>query len=114
MPFGLKELGRNIKRLRLARMSRIKPGRPLLQRELAERAGIPASSLCNIENGKYRNPTWEILSKIAAALECEIPQFFSAEEIRIAPSQIALNEMIETLIRDRLDELLKERPGHRR
>lgn len=109
MMFGLKDLGQNIKRLRMSRDSRIKPGKSMLQRELAELAGIPASSLCNIENGKYRNPTWEILNKIAQGLRCEISDLFVTPEAAVSPSQIALTEMIETLIRDRLDVLLVER-----
>jgi transcriptional regulator with XRE-family HTH domain len=113
MPFGLEELGQNIKALRTARESRQRPGKPMMQRELAQRAGIPASCLCNIENGKYRNPTWVILSKIAQGLECELPAFFAFEEARISPSQIALTEMIDTLIKDRLDSLMPPR-GPRR
>jgi transcriptional regulator with XRE-family HTH domain len=109
MPFGLKDLGQNIKGLRISRNSAIKPGKPMLQRELAELAGIPASSLCNIENGKYRNPTWEILSKIAQGLSCEISELFVIREKEVSPSQIALTEMIETLIRDRLETLLAEK-----
>ena len=108
MAFGLKDLGQNIKRLRMLRDSRIKPGRSLLQRELADLAGIPASSLCNIENGKYRNPTWEILNKIARGLQCEISDLFVIPEAAVSPSQIALTEMIETLIRDRLESMLAE------
>jgi len=109
MPFGLKELGQNIKNLRTSRDSRLRPGRPMLQRELAVRAGIPASSLCNIENGKYRNPTWEILSKIAAALDCEITALFAAAEASVSPSHIALTELIDTLIKERLESLTKPR-----
>jgi transcriptional regulator with XRE-family HTH domain len=109
MSFGLRDLGQNIKRLRLKRESRIKPGKPMLQRELAGLAEIPASSLCNIENGKYRNPTWEILGKIAQGLEVEIPDLFISPEDEVSPSQIALTEMIEMLIRDRLESMLSER-----
>ncbi len=109
MSFGLRDLGQNIKRLRLGIGSRIKPGKPMLQRELAGLAGIPASSLCNIENGKYRNPTWEILSKIAQGMGCEIPDLFLSPQDEVSPSQIALTEMIETLIRDRLEAILSER-----
>jgi len=80
----------------------------MLQRELAGSAEIPASSLCNIENGKYRNPTWEILNKIARGLQCEISELFVVPEAAVSPSQIALTEMIETLIRDRLESMLAE------
>ena len=64
MEFGLEKLGANIKRLRQTKPSRQKAGKMMLQKELAELADIPASSLCNIERGKYPNPTWEILTKI--------------------------------------------------
>lgn len=108
MAFGLKDLGQNIKRLRMSEDSRMKRGRSMLQRELADLAGIPASSLCNIENGKYRNPTWEILNKIARGLQCEISDLFVIPEAAVSPSQIALTEMIETLIRDQLESMLAE------
>ena len=81
----------------------------MLQYELAQAARIPASSLCNIEKGKYQNPTWEILTKIATGLECDISELFVKNERGVSPSQIALNEMIDTIIRERLDSLMKER-----
>lgn len=109
MTFNLKDLGENIKTMRLSRPSGIKPGRPLLQYELAEKAGIPASSLCNIERGKYSNPTWEMLTKIAAGLDCEISDFFLKENRSVSPSRIALTEIIDTIVRERLDNLLKEK-----
>ncbi|MFQ5720962.1 MAG: helix-turn-helix domain-containing protein, partial [Candidatus Aminicenantales bacterium] len=62
--------------MRKSRPSKLKPDRPMLQRELANEAHIPASSLCNIENGKYKNPTWLMLSKIAKGLNCDISEFF--------------------------------------
>lgn len=108
MPFNLIDLGRNIRRLREAKVSLLKPGKPMLQYELAQKAGIPASSLSNIEKGRYRNPTWAILSKIAVALECDISQFFAADERPVSPSQIALTEMIELIVREKLENILKE------
>ncbi|MBN1223709.1 MAG: helix-turn-helix transcriptional regulator [Candidatus Aminicenantes bacterium] len=108
MPFGLKDLGANIIKIRKSRPSRIKPGKPMLQRELAELSNIPASSLCNIENGKYNNPTWEILSKIADGLDCDISYFFVEPERHVSPYQLALNEMIEMIIRERLASILEE------
>ena len=108
MGFGLNELGANIKRLRQAKPSRLKSGKTMLQKELADLADIPASSLCNIEGGKYRNPTWEILTKIAWGLECEISDFFVSDVSKISPSQIALTEMIEMIIRERVETILLE------
>ncbi len=109
MPFGLKDLGKNIKAIRLARKSLIRPGKPMLQYELAERAGVPASSLCNIEKGKYANPTWDILSKIAAGLQCEVSDFFVSPEKQVSPSQLALSEMIDLIIKERLERILEKR-----
>jgi len=108
MSFTLNSLGENIKNIRLSRKSLLKPGKALLQKELAELAGIPASSLCNIENGRYKNPTWDMLTKIAAGLDCDIADFFVKEKKGIPASQIALTEMIEMIIREKLDHILRE------
>ncbi len=110
MAFSLQDLGNNIKRLRKSKPSKIKPGRPMLQRELANEAHIPASSLCNIENGKYKNPTWLMLSKIARALNCDISEFFVSNDQQLSASQIAIQEMIDMIIKERLEQILKERP----
>jgi transcriptional regulator with XRE-family HTH domain len=109
MKFGLKDLGENIKNIRISKKSRIKTGKPMLQYELAQLARIPASSLCNIEKGKYENPTWDILSKIAQGLDCDISDFFASENQRISPSRIALTEMIEMIVKERLEAILAEK-----
>jgi len=109
MAFTLHNLGENIKRLRERKSSRIKEGRSMLQYELAEIANIPPSSLCNIEKGKYGNPTWVILSKIAMGLECDISDFFQADSFAVDPAKVAINEMIDMIIKERLDILLEER-----
>ncbi|RLE02430.1 MAG: hypothetical protein DRJ11_07185 [Candidatus Aminicenantes bacterium] len=109
MAFTLQDLGQNIRKIRLSKNSNLRPGRPMMQKELASLAGIPASSLCNIENGKYRNPTWEILTKIARALDCDLPDFFVPQQKEVQAAEIALREMIELLVKERLDSLLKEK-----
>ena len=108
MSFTLQDLGENIKNIRLLKKSRHKPGKPLLQKELADLAGIPASSLCNIENGRYKNPTWDMLTKIASGLNCDIADFFVKAKKEIPASQIALTEMIEMIVREKLEHILKE------
>jgi transcriptional regulator with XRE-family HTH domain len=109
MSFDLNDLGENIRKLRLSKSSQVKPDRKLLQYELAKKAEIPASSLCNIEKGKYKNPTWEMLSKIAFGLGCDVSDFFKKEVPLVSPSQIALTEMIDTIVKARLESLLKEK-----
>ena len=109
MAFTLQNLGENIKRLREGKSSRIKSGRAMLQYELAEAADIPSSSLCNIEKGKYRNPTWDILNKIARGLECDLSDLFKADPLNVDPANLAINEMIDMIIKERLEVLLQER-----
>ncbi len=109
MPFSLKDLGNNIRRIRESRQSQLKPGKPMLQYELARRARIPASSLSNIEKGKYRNPTWRTLSRIADGLNCEVADFFHRNERKISASEVALKEMIDLIVKEKLEVLLKEK-----
>lgn len=111
MPFNLRELGKNIRRIRESKPSTIKPGKPMLQYELARLARIPASSLSNIEKGKYRNPTWRILSRIAVGLGCEVADFFRQDERKISASEVALKEMIELIVKEKLELLLMEKIG---
>lgn len=108
MPFTLEDLGLNIRKIRESRKSKIKPGKLLLQYELAQIAQIPASSLSNIEKGKYRNPTWNILSKVAKGLECEVSDFFLSERGKISPAEFAFREMIDLIVREKLEDLLKK------
>lgn len=81
----------------------------MLQYELALQAQIPASSLSNIEKGKYRNPTWRILSRIAAGLGCDVADFFRFDDRKISASEVALKEMIDLIVKEKLEALLKER-----
>lgn len=109
MAFTLKELGKNIRRLRMSRPSKIKTGRPMLQYELAQKAGLPASCLSNLEKGKYRNPTWQLLTKLAQALECDLTEFFLADREKKSPSMLAFEEMIDLLVREKVEKILRER-----
>lgn len=109
MHFNLKDLGNNIKKIRKSRESNIKPGHYLFQYELAEISKVPASSLCSIENGNYKNPTWNILSKIAKGLNCDIYEFFVYNRKNVSASHIALDEIINTIIREKIDKILTEK-----
>jgi transcriptional regulator with XRE-family HTH domain len=66
----VKEVGRKIRQLRLARV-----GPKLTQEELSERARISVSFLSMIERGE-RAPHLETLSKIAGALEVPLATLF--------------------------------------
>jgi transcriptional regulator with XRE-family HTH domain len=69
-PSVVKEVGRKIRQLRLARV-----GPKLTQEELSERARISVSFLSMIERGE-RSPHLETLSKIAGALEVPLAALF--------------------------------------
>ena len=66
----VKEVGRKIRQLRLARV-----GPKLTQEELSERARISVSFLSMIERGE-RAPHLETLSKIAGALDVPLATLF--------------------------------------
>lgn len=66
----VKDVGRKIRQLRLARV-----GPKLTQEELSERARISVSFLSMIERGE-RSPHLETLSKIAGALEVPLASLF--------------------------------------
>ncbi len=109
MSFSLKELGSNIRRIRESRPSAIKPGRPMLQYELARKAKIPASCLSNLEKGKYRNPTWVLLNKLAQALECDVGEFFLSHREEKSPSLLAFEEMIDLLVKEKVEKILRQK-----
>lgn len=44
------------------------------QLELAERSGVPQSSISQIERGNRKNPTYENIKKIAKALDIKLEE----------------------------------------
>ena len=48
--------------------------------EFAEKIGISREYLRQIENGKAKNPSREIMSKIAKALDSDVVTLFFSEE----------------------------------
>jgi transcriptional regulator with XRE-family HTH domain len=75
----VKEVGKKIRQLRLARF-----GPKLTQEELSERAKISVSFLSMIERGE-RSPHLETLAKIATALELPLVELFAFDE---APEKV--------------------------
>src|SRR6267142_2921687 len=70
----VKEVGRKIRQLRLARV-----GPKLTQEELSERAKISVSFLSMIERGE-RSPHLETLQKVSAALEVPLVELFAFDK----------------------------------
>lgn len=56
-------------------IANIRKKKNLQQKELAEIVGIGNDWLCDIENGKGK-PSLDLLYKLAAALKCEVRDFF--------------------------------------
>ena len=50
------------------RIREMREARGMKQRELAEKAGITAAYLCDLEKGKKRNPSIALLVRIAEVL----------------------------------------------
>lgn len=55
--------------------------RQLTNIELAKKAGLSASLICNVLAGK-RKPHLSTIGKIAAALECDPEELLKDEEVR--------------------------------
>lgn len=64
-------LGEKIKFLRQSKR--------LSQNKLSERSGVSQSYINELENGKKTNPTYELLQKIAQALEVPISDILEAK-----------------------------------
>jgi hypothetical protein len=52
-----------------------------------------------------------MLSKIAASLDCDLAEFFFSHEKKISASEIAFKEMIDLVVKEKLEHLLKEKSG---
>ncbi len=68
---------------------------------------MPTSCISNIENGKYRNPSWNMLNRIAKALNCDITEFFCKNEKSIEHASMLL-EVIDKIIKERTIEIINE------
>lgn len=54
----------------------IRKNKNLTIRELSEMAGVSMGYICHLENGSRKNPSKEIMEKIADALEENIMEIF--------------------------------------
>jgi len=70
----------------------------LSQEKLAERAGISAQYVSNIERGK-ENPTLDLLLRLAEALRVSLGQMWDVESVE---------EMDQKKIRSAVSEMLKK------
>ena len=93
-------LGRRIKSVRRAR--------GLSQEALAEKAGISAQYVSNIERGK-ENPTLDLLFTLADALKIELAELCDYEMEKIEPRKLksALQDLIKTAEPEKLQTAVK-------
>ena len=87
----------NIKNLLGKRIKEIRKKRGLTQERLAERAGIEAPSLSNIENGKIY-PNNETLEKLSDALNVRPYELYMFDYY--LPPEELINEMLEYMKKD--------------
>lgn len=50
------------------------------QKEIAEQVGITQQYLANLENGKSKNPSRDLMIKLAAALDTTVQELFFSDE----------------------------------
>ena len=97
------------KKLLGKRIREIRKTRGLSQEKLAERAGISAQYVRNIERG-VENPTLDLLLRLAEALKVslgEMCEFESVEEMDQRKVQSAVSEMVRKMDPERLRLALK-------
>ncbi len=79
------------------RIREIRKRRKLSQEMLAERAGISAQYVSNIERGK-ENPTLDLLLRVAEALKVSLREMcdFEAEELDVKKIRSSIREILKT------------------
>lgn len=94
-------------------IARIRRRRGLLQTELAERSGISATYLSQIENDK-KDPTLSVLRAISAELDVPLPIiFFTALERRDVPAEKReVFDMLQAPVNAMITELFMDEPVH--
>ncbi|EJT6154420.1 MAG: helix-turn-helix transcriptional regulator [Clostridium perfringens] len=50
------------------------------QKEIAKEVGITQQYLANLENGKSKNPSRDLMIKLAAALDTTVQELFFSDE----------------------------------
>ena len=50
------------------------------QKNLAKMVGVSQQYLCSIENCRSKNPSRDIMIKLASALDCSVQELFFSEE----------------------------------
>jgi len=91
-----------------ARIREIRKRRKLSQEMLAERAGISAQYVSNIERGK-ENPTLDLLLRLADALKVSLGEMcdFETEEMDIKKIRSSIREILKTRDPESLRVVLK-------
>ena len=97
------------KRLLGKRISEIRKGQHLSQEQLAERAGISAQYVSNIERGK-ENPTLDLLLRLTEALRVSLGQMCdleTVEDMNQRKMRSSIGAILKTADADRLRLALK-------
>jgi len=75
------------------------------QKELAIKVGAAQATINKIESDEIKNPSFDLAIKIAAALETDVFNLFSDEEVSSTYSEISKREIdrLKILVLDSLD-----------
>lgn len=87
------------------RIHRHRKARAMTLEEVAQQTGVSKGYLSQLENGKEKNPTIEVLGKIAAALGTTIADLLGTRKARAARSELpaTLPPGLEDLVREHKD-----------
>lgn len=87
-------------------LRRLRKARKLTQEGLAEKAGLSAQIINDIEGGR-RWPRRATLAKVTAALEADVQELFRAEK-NDSPSGLCLQSQLMRDLKDSIDGVLKK------
>jgi transcriptional regulator with XRE-family HTH domain len=60
-------------------LKKIRTKRNLTQERLSELSGVDQSTICAIETARMKRPSWEIVAKLARALDTKPEELFPVE-----------------------------------
>jgi transcriptional regulator with XRE-family HTH domain len=61
----------------------IRNQKSLTQDQLSEKSGVEQSTISGIETGRIKRPAWEIVCKLARALDTNPEELFPIEEEKV-------------------------------
>ena len=71
-------------RMKATTLRQVRRSRDLTQAQLAQLTGLRQTTISDIESGRNRNPSWEFVRRISAALEMDPRELFPGRQSEAA------------------------------